>query len=198
MGGMTKYGLLAAVLAVLLIASFIWGYNRGYDASTADMEKRLNEVELTKAVKPQPTKVGNVGVVKVPVEMALKEPEEPELPENKILLFPVRDEANRLNSHDSLCCHVGKDSVAGGYGDSTLVAYVPIRQKVYKDSSYTAYVSGYKANLDSLIIRSKVITETRTKYRRWNVGISGGYGYGFVSHKMEPFLGVGVTWNVFR
>ena len=81
-----------------------------------------------------------------------------------------------------------------------------ITQKVYSDSTYTAYVSGYRPNLDSIFVRQKVITntinETRTietkKFRRWNVGVIGGYGYGFQSKTFEPFIGVGLTINFFK
>lgn len=77
-----------------------------------------------------------------------------------------------------------------------------VTQKTYTDdSTYTAYVSGYEPRLDSIFVRQKevlhTITETRTlqvkKFRRWNVGLIGGYGYGFQSRQVEPFVGLGVT-----
>jgi len=77
-----------------------------------------------------------------------------------------------------------------------------ITQKVYSDdSTYTAYVSGVNPNLDSIFVKQKEVThsilETRTlqvkKFRRWNVGLIGGYGYGFKSKNLEPFVGVGIT-----
>lgn len=79
---------------------------------------------------------------------------------------------------------------------------VEITQKVYSDdSTYTAYVSGVNPNLDSIFVKQKEVThsilETRTlqvkKFRRWNVGLIGGYGYGFKSKNLEPFIGVGIT-----
>ena len=79
---------------------------------------------------------------------------------------------------------------------------VEITQKVYSDdSTYTAYVSGVNPNLDSIFVKQKEVThsilETRTlqvkKFRRWNIGLIGGYGYGFKSKNLEPFIGVGVT-----
>lgn len=80
-----------------------------------------------------------------------------------------------------------------------------VTQKVYSDSTYTAYVSGYMPQLDSIFVRQKIvehsIVETRTvatkKFRRWNVGVVGGYGYGFKNKSFEPFIGVGVTINLF-
>lgn len=79
---------------------------------------------------------------------------------------------------------------------------IEITQKVYSDdSTYTAYVSGVNPNLDSIFVKQKEVThsilETRTlqvkKFRRWNVGLIGGYGYGFKSKNLEPFVGVGIT-----
>lgn len=79
---------------------------------------------------------------------------------------------------------------------------VEITQKMYSDdSTYTAYVSGVNPNLDSIFVKQKEVThsilETRTlqvkKFRRWNVGLIGGYGYGFKSKNLEPFVGVGIT-----
>ena len=82
---------------------------------------------------------------------------------------------------------------------------VPRAQKVYYDSTYTAYVSGYEPCLDSIFVRQKIvehsIVETRTvatkKFRRWNLGLIGGYGYGIKSREFEPFVGVGLTLSIF-
>lgn len=91
------------------------------------------------------------------------------------------------------------DSVREAIQDSI---EVEITQKVYSDdSTYTAYVSGVNPNLDSIFVKQKEVThsilETRTlqvkKFRRWNVGLIGGYGYGFKSKNLEPFVGVGIT-----
>lgn len=45
--------------------------------------------------------------------------------------------------------------------DSVLVE-VPIEQKVYKDTSYTAYVSGFRASLDSIRLTQPTIVITTT------------------------------------
>lgn len=57
---------------------------------------------------------------------------------------------------------------------------IPITQKHYEDSTYSAWVSGYKPSLDSLKVYPR--TEVRTitihvkERRRWNFGVSGGIG----------------------
>ena len=80
---------------------------------------------------------------------------------------------------------------------------VPITQTVYEDSTYTAYVSGYRASLDSLIFRMprEVTTITNTHYqkpKRWSVGIQGGYGMTLKgTPQFAPYVGIGVSYNLF-
>lgn len=85
---------------------------------------------------------------------------------------------------------------------SDSVVEIPITQKVYRDSSYVAYVSGYQQNLDSITVRYPVVTktvkETEYKNKLFGVGLVGGFGYGFSSKKLEPFVGVGISLNLTR
>lgn len=80
---------------------------------------------------------------------------------------------------------------------------VPITQTVYEDSTYTAYVSGYRASLDSLIFRMprEVTTITNTHYqkpKRWSVGIQVGYGMTLKgTPQFAPYVGIGVSYNLF-
>lgn len=74
---------------------------------------------------------------------------------------------------------------------------VPISQKKYEDSTYTAYVSGYNPRLDSISIYRKTIYQTITeKPSRWGFGLVGGYGYG--SKGFTSFLGVAVYYKLFE
>lgn len=101
------------------------------------------------------------------------------------------------DNEDSEC---GQDSTLHLKGDSVLI---PITQKVYEDSLYTAYVSGYRPCLDSITVRERITTQyvyetrTRVKKNRIGVGLVGGYGYGFKSKEFEPFVGVGINVNIF-
>jgi hypothetical protein len=81
---------------------------------------------------------------------------------------------------------------------------LPITQRVYRDSSYTAWVSGYKPSLDSIHTYNKMVYTTRTiertitkPPRKWGIGINAGYGYGINSKLFEPYIGVGVTYVIF-
>ena len=81
---------------------------------------------------------------------------------------------------------------------------LPITQRMYRDSNYTAWVSGYQPRLDSIHTYNKMVYTTRTIERtvtkppnRWGIGINAGYGYGINSKLFEPYIGVGVTYVIF-
>lgn len=77
---------------------------------------------------------------------------------------------------------------------------IPITQKVYEDSAYTAWVSGYKPSLDSLILypkREVVTIVERDKPKRWSVGVTAGYGVTIQgTPQFEPFIGIGVSYRL--
>lgn len=77
--------------------------------------------------------------------------------------------------------------------------YLPITQKIYKDSLYTAYVSGYCAKLDSIEVYSKTRTmfiRERAKRKRFGLGVQAGYG--FSGNKVSPYIGIGVSCNLWE
>lgn len=75
----------------------------------------------------------------------------------------------------------------------TVEVSLPIVQKVYRDTNYTAWVSGYGPKLDSISMRHRTIIETRTvrERGRWGVGLGVGLGVG------SGGPGVGVGFGVF-
>ena len=80
---------------------------------------------------------------------------------------------------------------------------IPIMQKRYNDSLYTAWVSGYEPNLDSINLRLPTITETVTKTivkpsPLITVGIQAGAGIGIISRKPDIYIGVGGQLNIWR
>lgn len=83
------------------------------------------------------------------------------------------------------------------YNADSVVVELPIEQKVYGDSTYKAWVSGFDARLDSIKLfqPTKYITiTTKQKPSRWNVGLQGGVG---VTPKgIQPYIGVGVSYNL--
>jgi hypothetical protein len=78
---------------------------------------------------------------------------------------------------------------------------VPIIQKRYDDSLYTAWVSGFSPALDSINLRLPTITETVTKTivkpaPRLSLGIQAGAGVGVFSRQPDIYLGVGAQWRL--
>lgn len=166
------------LLDLAMAALFWWfGYSYGKKKSSkgADVEKVETKVITDKSVAPKPIREIGVGSVSIP-----------------IAVYPKLSEQEE--THDT-CGYLASE----GAKDSMRIT-IPITQKTFADSNYTAYVSGYMSNLDSIEIRSRVVTYTNsvTKSRKWNIGITGGYGYGFISHKIEPFMGIGITYNILK
>ena len=81
--------------------------------------------------------------------------------------------------------------------DSVFVQ-VPIEQKVYSDSNYTAWVSGYHPRLDSISITHqevsfhKLVNNSKGSKRLY-LGIQ--VGYGITPRGMQPYLGIGVSYK---
>lgn len=75
---------------------------------------------------------------------------------------------------------------------------VPIVQKMYEGKGYKAYISGYHASLDSIKLyrETKIITNTiMPKTKRWGISLQAGYGYNGAEFK--PYIGIGVSYNIF-
>ena len=77
---------------------------------------------------------------------------------------------------------------------------IPITQKEYKDSTYHAWVSGYEPNLDSIYVFPKTVTITKNNVqvinKRWGIGFQLGVGYN--GTKVTPFVGIGVSYNLWN
>ena len=80
---------------------------------------------------------------------------------------------------------------------------IPIVQKRYEDSLYTAWVSGYEPALDSIDLRlptiKETITITKTKPAPLvNFGVQIGGGYGVIHRQPDFYIGVGAQLNLWR
>lgn len=88
-------------------------------------------------------------------------------------------------------------------GDTAHVAVeIPITQKEYSDdSTYRAWVSGYKPELDSIDIYRKTIyvekTITKTRNKKFIFGPSITLGYNPSTKKMELVCGGSLTYYLF-
>ena len=85
----------------------------------------------------------------------------------------------------------------------TISVPVPIVQKRYDDSLYTAWVSGFEPALDSINLRLPTITETITQTivkpsSLITFGIQAGAGIGAFSRQPDIYIGVGGQLNLWR
>lgn len=95
-----------------------------------------------------------------------------------------------------------RPTVADTLGSDSISVEIPITQKLYQDSTYQAWVSGYKPSLDSLRIFQPITTITHTvtntevqyKTKRWGIGVQAGIG--LTPNKVEPYIGIGIHYNI--
>ena len=85
----------------------------------------------------------------------------------------------------------------------TINVAVPIMQKRYDDSLYTAWVSGFEPALDSINLRLPTIAETITQTfvkpsPLITFGIQAGAGIGAFSRQPDIYIGVGGQLNLWR
>ena len=81
----------------------------------------------------------------------------------------------------------------------SMAVEIPITQKRYESDDYRAYVSGYEATLDSIFVFPKTTIIREHSYKppsKWHIGVIGGYGYGFNSKQVEPYIGIGITYSI--
>lgn len=82
---------------------------------------------------------------------------------------------------------------------------IQLTQKVYKDSNYVAYVSGFMQNLDSIKVIYQKISysemrppgDIKSSPPKISLGAIGGVGYGFASKRFEPFIGFGISYKIY-
>lgn len=110
-------------------------------------------------------------------------------------ILPVVSKVSKgYDNNDSLL----SQSVEQVGGDSAAVV-IPITQKVYEDSTYKAWVSGYEPQLDSIFVyqKTQVINHyIREKPKHWGIGLQ--IGYGSNGKALQPYIGIGVNYNIFR
>ena len=82
-----------------------------------------------------------------------------------------------------------------------------MEQRTYADSTYTAWISGYRPKLDSILIypQSTTITNTMTitnssRQPRFSIGLQAGYGATISNNQLKPapFVGIGISWNLIQ
>lgn len=184
------------IAALLVVCDYMREENgrRGV-VEVIDKDTIITEPKVT---DEKPVGTLTVSVPKIGVDVPKVSVNVPKLTQNVIFI------ANNVNSGegcDSIATYETEEEAISvrDKGDSYDVD-IPITQKRYEDSLYTAWVSGYKATLDSIRVRERTViiaAEPRAskKRPRISVGLTGGVG--LVGLKGDTgagwFAGVGVT-----
>ena len=190
--------LLWVAWAVLLIAWIVnFDTKKDYQEST-ERQTFIDTIPFYKPV-PKDSFVVRYVTAKLPKTESKSPNDVKKSPQNGGILT----ETHKIGEISFDSVNLGKDSFAheidfGNKPDSVDVD-IPITQKVYSDdSTYTAYISGYNQRLDSLIFHPKREVVTITKWKppnRWSIGIQAGYGMS--RNGMQPYIGIGVSYNLF-
>lgn len=146
-------------------------------------------------IKPTPTDSALLGYVtkKLPVSVPKLQKNTLKFPKSSEKLQDSVDNFSNNVPNFNFGEEVNFPTNTDDFPDSINVK-IPITQKVYEDSTYKAFVSGYKASLDSFYIypQTKIIT-IREKPKRWHIGITAGYG--ITPKGFQPYLGLGCTYT---
>lgn len=100
-----------------------------------------------------------------------------------------------------------RDTMWVDVGDIIVVhdtTYLPLPREyvTYADTSYTATISGYRPRLEEIDIypRTQYITiqteKTRTVTKPTRFGIGAQAGYGITPKGFQPYVGVGISYNI--
>lgn len=166
-------------MIMLMLTMFVIGYHSGKKQTEKRFSIDTTTVVTSDYKAPKPVKEVGIGEVSIPLLIYTDNGKQ------KVVYIPNENKTDTI--------YKGGDSIH---------INVPITQKTYSDSNYVAYVSGFMPSLDSIQIKSKIITITKkktvTKYHRLNMGLTGGLGYGITTRKPDIFVGIGVTLNLFR
>jgi len=111
-----------------------------------------------------------------------------------------------ITKYDTIYTENGKfDKIVETVDTALADVEIPITQKVYhKDSLYTAYVSGYRQNLDSINVYNKTvyvnkeITVTKKDNKRFGIGPVIYGGYDIQGNKFGWGVGIGIQYNIFK
>ena len=91
---------------------------------------------------------------------------------------------------------IGKQNDSIGKQNDSVEVELPIEQKVYSDSLYKAWVSGFDARLDSIHIYqpTRYITiKTTEQQSQWSWGIQAGMG--ITPKGLQPYIGLGFQFK---
>lgn len=176
---------IGVALAVTIVVCLVYGLKTRNDCSSEVVRDTVYKVihDTVKVSEPVAVDERVVGEMVVPVSSNEK---------------TKGDERAERAERAKRCEDLIEDSEEDVKEDSVVL---PITQRVYSDSNYVAYVSGYNAKLDSILFlesRKEILFSERIvpKQKKWSVGLSIGYGVG--KGGVGPFVGVSVQRKIWE
>ena len=115
---------------------------------------------------------------------------------------PVNKVDHRLTGDSPRCATiVAQTGTVPMAREDSIDVPIPIMQKRYEDSLYTAWVSGFEPKLDSLRLHMPEVTNTITKtvYEPTpllTLGVQVGGGYGLIHRQPDIYVGIGGQINL--
>lgn len=198
LGTMKKAYFLICIACAFLLGFVTCFYvtRRAHERKTATAAGTETAVtDSVKTMHPTPAEVRDAGceVVTVSMEAAFNP-----LQASPIPLQRVGAEIPQASSAKTPLL-LERTGEVGSVSDA-LRAVIPITQKVYRDSLYTAYVSVFRAQPDSITVRQRTVTvhqtvtlpQPTTRRSRFTFGLTVGAGYGLFTRKPDIFVGAGV------
>ena len=174
------FWIVVAVLAAS-IAMNVWFWTSEPEIET--ILKRDTVWRDTAIYEPQPAETVNTGRV-------------------VYIRVPVNKVDHRLTGDSPRCAtNVSQAGTAPMAREDSIDVPIPIVQKRYEDSLYTAWVSGFEPNLDSIRIYTPEIltTVTKTVYEPTpllTLGVQVGGGYGLIHRQPDIYVGIGGQINL--
>ena len=98
---------------------------------------------------------------------------------------------------DTIKSDTVKHEISAVVSGDSIELQIPISQNTYVTDDYRAYVSGYSAKLDSIFINRKETTlhiRDPAKQKKFTIGLQAGYG--MTPKGFQPYIGLGVTYNL--
>lgn len=197
---------LLVIVALLLVCNHLW--ERTQRMGVVDVIDK--DTIITEPVATASKEVGTltVSVPKIGVNVPKMEISVPNLTENvpKVAINVPKTEISvpEGESCDTVAAYTAERQVTVTDTGDGYDVDIPITQKRYEDSLYTAWVSGYRATLDSIRVRERTVIvaeKAQDRKRPWiTVGVTGGVG--LVGLKGETgagwFVGLGATIPFWR
>ena len=116
--------------------------------------------------------------------------------------LPVNKVDHRLTGDSPRCATaVSQAGTVPMAREDSIDVPIPIVQKRYEDSLYTAWVSGFEPKLDSIRLYTPEIqtTVTKTVYEPTpllTLGVQVGGGYGLINRQPDIYVGIGGQINL--